>query len=89
MKQKPKFEVEDIFNITDQGMAVMVKKINEIEFQLTHRTKLDNAPIKQGDIPRKLDDKGNCRTDVWVFILKNEKDSSSFAVGQVVELNQI
>ena len=87
MKEKPKFEVEKVFNITGQGMAVMAKKLNDIEFQLTHKTKLEKALIKHGDIPRKVDMDGSARTDIWVFILKNKKDSSAFSVGQVVELS--
>jgi len=87
MNQKPKFEVEKIFSISGRGTAVMVKRLNDIEFELKPGTKLENALIKGGDIPRKLDEKGNCRTDVWVFILKSEKDSSLFSVCQLVELN--
>jgi len=82
----PSFEVEGITTITNVGVVVLARKLNELDFKLNKYSLLGGVPISGGDIPRKLSESGVPILSTWGFFLKNEKDQNKFKKGQLVEL---
>jgi len=82
----PSFEVEDISSITNVGVVVFARRLNQLDFELNEKSLLDGVPITGGDIPRKLSESGEQAFSTWGFFLKNEEDKDKFHKGQKVQL---
>jgi hypothetical protein len=72
-----KFKIEEIFELKGRDKICVLAKLLDIDssFQLTDKSRLGEVEIENWfDIPRKLDDNGNIRVDLYAFLLKNKLD---------------
>lgn len=80
------FEIEQIVEIKEQTY-VLAKRITSGNVVLSDKAKLDGVPIhKWTDIPRGINEHGDQWLDLYAFVLRDNKDSSKFNLGQKVEL---
>jgi hypothetical protein len=82
----PRFEVEALVENVRGFALVMARRLDDRAFLLRDGSLLQGVAIASADMPRKLDDAGEGRTDLWGFLLKRPTDLGRFRVGQTVEL---
>ena len=88
MRVTVQFEVENVVNLTDQGVLIFAKTMDDTEFFVKAGQQLNGCEISGGSIPRALEEDGRPRFDLWGFLLKNRNDEARFSVGDIVELSQ-
>ena len=77
----PSFEVEEVNTVSNVGVLVIARKLDELDFKLNDRSLLGGVPISGGDIPRNLNESGAQILSTWGFFLKSEKDQNKFKKG--------
>src|SRR5688572_25844261 len=82
------FEIEAVFKITNRGYCVFARQLTVGQnFIVTDKSFLGGVELgKYLDMPRKLDEKGEPRNDLFAFQLKNGEDNSKLKPNSVVEL---
>jgi len=84
----PKFEVEDVIEMSGTGNVVFARKLEDGDFVVRNGLKLGGYEISAGDMPRNVNQEGSQRLDLWGFWLANDEDVKFFKKGEVVELSQ-
>ena len=84
----PRFEVEDVTEITNTGVLVLARLLDNTDFSIKQGLKLGGCEITGGNIPRSVTNSGAARYDLWGFYLARKADSKYFKKGMVVELTQ-
>lgn len=82
------FEIENVFKITNRGYYVFARQLaTRQNFVVTDKSFLGGVELeKYLDMPRKLDDKGEQRNDLFAFQIKNGQDNSKLKQKAIVEL---
>ena len=85
----PEFEIEYIFELKSRNKIYVFAKLltPNSDWHLSDKSKLGDVEIEKSiDIPRKLDDDGNVRLNLFAFVLKNNNDRNKLKVNQIAEL---
>ena len=69
--------------------VVIAEYPSDEPFEFESGDLLNDKPVREIDIPRKIDSEGNQMRNCWAFTLDNELDSSYFKEGDIVELTSI
>lgn len=73
------FELEYTSAIQDEAYVFARLLQPETDFTLTDTALINDIPIKKHvTMPRKLDENGNIRLDIFAFVLKNKNDILKF-----------
>lgn len=82
------FEIESIVSIANRGYYVLARHlIPGQEFHITCKSFLGDVELVDYiDIPRAINEKGEQRTDLFSFHIKNPEDNKKLAKNQIAEL---
>jgi hypothetical protein len=82
------FEIESVFKITNRGYFVSARHlIPEQNFLITDKSFLGGVELnKYLDVPRAINDKGEQRSDLFAFHLKNDEDRTKLTPMTIVAL---
>lgn len=86
--KSPRFEVEEVNEITGLGTVVFARRLDNYEFLLRKGSLLGGFEVQSGDIPRVVNADGTVRVDLWGFLLKEPDAAKYFHRGLIVELTE-
>ena len=82
------FEIMKVTDIHNRGQFIFVRQINVgHNFEIKKGSMLEDIPLNQYlDMPRKIDENGEQRMDVFIFRPAEKIPPDYFTEGQIVKL---